>query len=382
MKTLKDFNFANKRVLVRCDFNIPLSEKEEILDDFRIKLVLPTIKYLIQSGAKVILISHLEMKGEVISLKVIIPRIEELLGRKIKFLPDCLGENVKRETEMMRVGEVILLENLRFYKGEKEADSQFAKEISQLGDFYINEAFSCSHRSHASITLLPKYLPAAAGLLLEREIKTLSQILENPKRPLIAIIGGIKIESKIKIILNLLEKADHLLLGSKIGETILAQKMILIGREGKEEELIKKIELTNPKLHLPIDGRISLREGPESYFRIGGIGTLKKEEEIFDIGPETIKIFVEIIKKGRTIFWSGPLGMFERKEFEIGTKEIAEAVTRNYSAFKAAGGGETISALNKFGLSEKFDFLSTGGGAMLEFLAGEKLPGLVALNRY
>ncbi len=380
MKTLKDFNFTNKRVLVRCDFNVPISAEGDILDDFRLQSALPTIQFLIQSGAKIILMSHLEMKEKVISLKAILSALEGLLGKKIKFLPNCFGENVKKEVEMMKAGNVILLENLRFYKEEKEADPKFAKEISQLGDFYINEAFSCSHRAHASIVGIPKYLPSAAGFLLEKEIKTLSQILERPKRPLIAIIGGIKIETKIKTILNFLEKADHLLLGSKIGEVILAQKMILIGRQIAEEKLIEKIKLTDPKLHLPFDGRISLREGTESYFRIGGVGTLKKEEEIFDVGPETIKIFVEIIKKGRTIFWSGPLGMFEKKEFEAGTKEIAEAITRNYSAFKVAGGGDTISAINKFELAQKFDFLSTGGGAMLEFLAGEKLPGIEALK--
>ncbi len=380
LKTLRDFDFMGRPVLVRCDFNVPLSETGEVLDDFRIKSSLPTIQSLSEAGAKVILISHLEVKDEIVSLKAIRPKLEELLGKKIKFFPDCIGENVKKEVERMRAGEIILLENLRFYQGEKEADPQFAKELARLANFYVNEAFSCSHRNHASIAILPKYLPSAAGFQLEKEIKILSQILERPERPLVAIIGGIKIETKIKTILKFLEKADHLLLGSKIGEVILAEKMILVGRETGKEKFSEGIELTDPKLHLPIDGRISLKEEPESYFRIGGIGSLRKEEEIFDIGPETTKIFVNIIKEGKTIFWSGPLGMFEKKEFEVGTKEIAQAIIRNYSAFKIAGGGDTISALNQFGVADKFDFLSTGGGAMLEFLAGEKLPGIEALQ--
>lgn len=380
MKTLKDFNLSGKRVLVRCDFNVPISEKGEVLEDFRIKSTLPTIEFLIEAGAKVILLSHLEVKEKIVSLGPVAKKINALLEGKVKFLPGLINENTKNEIEKMKEGDVILLENVRFYKGEKEGDINFAKQLASLGDFYINEAFSCSHRKHASIYLLPKLLPSAAGFLLEKEVKTLSKILKEPERPMVAIIGGIKIETKIKTILNLLEKADHLLLGSKIGEAILAQKMVLIGREIKEEKLVEKIELTNPKLHLPIDGRISLKEETEAYFRTGGIGTLKKEEEIYDIGPETTRIFSEIIKDAKTIFWSGPLGMFENKRFEGGTRDIAEAIVKNHLAFKVAGGGDTIFALNSFGLLEKFDFVSTGGGAMLEFLAGETLPGLEVLG--
>jgi len=380
VKKLKDFDFKGKRVLVRCDFNVPLSPEGEILDDFRIRASFPTIKYLVENRAKIILISHLETKGKLMSLKPIAFRLGELLKKEVKFLPDCVGKKIEIETKKMESADIVLLENLRFYKEEEENNTNFAKEISKMGDFFINEAFSCSHRAHASIVGIPKYLPKAAGLLLEKEIKVLSQILENPLRPFTAIIGGIKIETKIKTILNILEKADHLLFGSKIGEVILAQKMILSGREFPEEKLIEKIDLTNPKIHLPLDGKIALKNLEENYLRTGGIGTLKKEEEIFDIGPETTRLFKEIIKEAKTILWSGPLGMFEDKRFEMGTKEITQAIVKNYSAFKVAGGGETILAINKFGLADKFDFISTGGGAMLEFLAGEKLPGLSALE--
>jgi len=380
MRTIKDYNFSQRKVLVRCDFNVPISEEGEVLEEFRIKAALPTIEYLSKNRAKVILLSHLEAKEKVVSLAPVAKKLKEIFGEKFEFVPDLIGERAREKINQMREGEIVLLENLRFHKGEKEGDLQFAKTLSQFGDFYVNEAFSCSHRKHASIYILPRLLPSAAGFLLEKEVNTLSKILKNPERPLVSIIGGIKIDTKMKTILNLLEKSDHLLLGSKFGEIVLAHKAILVGREVPQEELLDKIELTNPKLHLPVDGRIGLKDKNESYFRIGSIGTLKKEEEIYDIGPETIKVFSQIIKGAKTIFWSGPLGMFEDKRFEFGTKEIAQAIIKNHSAFKVAGGGDTIFALNSFSLLQKFDFISTGGGAMLEFLAGEKLPGLEALG--
>jgi len=380
MRTIKDYNFSQRKVLVRCDFNVPISEEGEVLEEFRIKAALPTIEYLSKNRAKVILLSHLEAKEKVVSLAPVAKKLKEIFGEKFEFVPDLIGERAREKINQMREGEIVLLENLRFHKGEKEGDLQFAKTLSQFGDFYVNEAFSCSHRKHASIYILPRLLPSAAGFLLEKEVNTLSKILKNPERPLVSIIGGIKIDTKMKTILNLLEKSDHLLLGSKFGEIVLAHKAILVGREVPQEELLDKIELTNPKLHLPVDGRIGLKDKNESYFRIGSIGTLRKEEEIYDIGPETVKIFSQIIKGAKTIFWSGPMGMFEDKRFEFGTKEIAQAIIKNHSAFKVAGGGDTIFALNSFSLLQKFDFISTGGGAMLEFLAGEKLPGLEALG--
>jgi 3-phosphoglycerate kinase len=380
MRTIKDYNFSQRKVLVRCDFNVPISEEGEVLEEFRIKTALPTIEYLSKNRAKVILLSHLEVKEKVVSLAPVAKKLKEIFGEKFEFVPDLIGERAREKINQMREGEIVLLENLRFHKGEKEGDLQFAKILSQFGDFYVNEAFSCSHRKHASIYILPRLLPSAAGFLLEKEVNTLSKILKNPERPLVSIIGGIKIDTKMKTILNLLEKSDHLLLGSKFGEIILAHKAILVGREVPQEELLDKIELTSPKLHLPVDGRIGLKDKNESYFRIGSIGTLRKEEEIYDIGPETVKIFSQIIKGAKTIFWSGPMGMFEDKRFEFGTKEIAQAIIKNHSAFKVAGGGDTIFALNSFSLLQKFDFISTGGGAMLEFLAGEKLPGLEALG--
>lgn len=326
MKTLKDFDVKNKRVLVRCDFDIPLDEKGNITDDFRIKKVIPTIEYLIENKSKVILMGHLGRPGgkAVKTLKV------EPVRKK---LSEILGISIKEKDS-----QVILLENLRFDKRERENDSGFAQELAKLGDIYINDAFANSHRDHASIVGVPKYLPSGAGFLLEKEIKVLSNILENSEHPLVAIIGGIKIESKAKVIEQFLEKADHVLIGGKIAYNL---------------------NLTSSKLHLPVDHKDGL-----------------------DIGPKTIEMFSEIIRKAKMIVWAGPLGKFEDPVYEQGTKQIAEEISKNDKAFKIAGGGDTIFALTKWGLRDKFDHISTGGGAMLQFLSGEELPGLKALGYY
>ncbi len=387
MKSLKSFNFKNKKALVRCDFNVSLSDKGEILDDFRIKQTLPTIEYLTDKQAKVILISHLgrpqekkEIKKEKLSLKPIALSLEKHLNKKVKFLNDCLGQKVEHEIDKMQAGEIILLENLRFYKQEEEGDEEFAKKLASLADVYINDAFSASHRAHASITAITKFLPSYAGLLLEKEINILSRVLEKPWRPLIAIIGGVKIETKIKLINQFLKKSDHLLLGSKLVEIILSSKGILVNRFPSSIKEVEKINLTHPGLHLPVDGQMALSTMGEEYSRIGAIGTLKKEEEVYDIGPETTKVFVGIIKSAKMIIWNGSLGMTERKPFDKGSKEIADAILRNHAAYKIVGGGDTIAFLSSLKILDKFDHVSTGGGAMLEFLGGDKLPGIEALK--
>ncbi len=379
MKKFSGFNFKNKTVLLRCDFNVPISENGEVLDDFRIRKTIPTIKYLIEQNAKIVLISHLEVKKKDLSLRCIIPKLNELLDKKVELLTDYLEADTKEKIKEMNFDKIILLENLRFYKEEKENNQEFAKKISELADFFINEAFSVSHRNHASIVSIPRYLPSTIGILFEKELEVLSRVSENPKSPFVVILGGVKVQTKVKTILNLLEKSDYMLLGGKVGEAILSQKGILTDRDFKKDELIAKIDITNLKIHLPLDGLIRPKDS-KNHLRIGAIRTLKKEEDIYDIGPETIKLFVKIIKKAKTILWSGPLGMYEDERFETGTKEILNAVVNNRSAFKIAGGGNTISAITKFGLTDSFDFLSTGGGAMLKFLASEKLPGLEAIR--
>jgi len=385
MKSLSDFNFRNKRVIVRCDFNVSIKDGK-VFGDFRIKEVIPTINHLTENEAKVILVSHLgqpKEKESNYSLKPVALKLEELLGKNVKFLNDCQGSKVGREIKKMKVGQIVLLENLRFYPGEEQNDLKFAQALAKLGDIYISEAFSVSHRNHASIATLPKLMPSGIGFLFGREIMALAKIKENPARPLVVIIGGIKISSKIKVIERFLSKADHLLLGGKIANIILRVKGICLGKPWPEEDVIKiieKLKLTDTKIHLPIDVIVSPNESGEVYIRETGPGNVRKEEGIFDIGPETVQTFKRIIEEGKTIIWSGALGMAENEKFRQGTKSIAEAIARNHQAFKVAGGGDTTKLLNQFGLSEKFSYISTGGGAMLNYLVGEKMPGIKALK--
>lgn len=344
MKTLKDFDFKNKKVLVRCDFQVPLDEEGNILDDFKIRATIPTVEYLIEKKAKVILMSHwkpMESQKKAESLKLILPRIAGLLKKRIKFLDNCVGEKVKKEIEKMRSGEIVLLENLRSHKEEEANDDGFARELAVLGDIYINDAFGVSHRPHASLIGIPKYLPCGAGLLLEKEIKVLKRIMENPQKPLIAVIGGAKVETKTKVINELSKDADF----------------VLVGDLTKSEIKEQNIQFANPQ---------------KIVFPVGPVNA-------FDISDKTIDIFKEKIATAKTVFWTGPLGQVEKNEFQKGTMAVAQAIIAS-GAFSVAGGGETVWFLGQSGLIDKFSHVSTGGGAMLAYLAGEKLPGIEALN--
>lgn len=372
--------------MLRCDFNVPVDEKGVILNDFRIKQSLPTIEYLLSQGAKVILMSHLRRpEGKVVeSLRL--DRVQEELSKHLNLsvakTKDCVGQEVKEQTLNMEAKEILLLENLRFHKEEEQGDDGFAKELADLGEIYINDAFSICHREHASITGVPKYLPSAAGFLLEKEIKVLARVLKNPWRPLVIIVGGVKVDTKLGVVEQFLQKADHLLLGGQVANAVLQAKGIIIGKylEPKFLKRAESVDITHPKIHLPVDGLIALENRQESYFRVGGVGSVRKEESVFDIGPETVKIFSQIIKSAKMILWAGPLGLFEEEKFAGGTRQIAQNIARNHSAFKVAGGGDTNAALDKFNLREKFDHISTGGGAMLEFVSGKNLPGIEALG--
>ena len=339
MKSLKDFNVNKKRILVRCDFNVPLSNKGVILDDFRIIQTIPTIKYLIKKQAKIILISHLGRplnKSKKYSLKVISKRLQKLLGKKVKFIPDSI------EIESINPGEIVLLENIRFYKEEENNNKEFAKKLAKLGDIFINDAFSVCHREHASIVGIPKYLPSGAGFLLEKEIKSLTSLLKSNKKPFIVIIGGKKVETKIKFIDKISKIADLILIGG------------LIARELKS----KNIALKYPKkVIFPID---EINNG-------------------LDIGKETINLFKKEILDAQTIFWSGVFGKIEDRRFTKGSAEIAKAIVKK-NILSVAGGGETVEFIRKMKLEKKFNHLSTGGGAMLKFLSGEELPGIKALK--
>lgn len=385
MRSIKELEVQNKRVLVRVDFNVPLDKKGRVSDDYRLKEALPTIEYLKKNQAKIILISHLgkpsENKEPEFSLRQVVSQLEKLLKEKIKFLPDCVGEKTEKKINLMKSGRVVLLENLRFYPGETKNDLEFAKSLAKLGDVYVNDAFSASHREHASVARLPGLIPSAAGLSLQREIKFLSKIKDKAKKPLIIIIGGKKTD-KIESLPKLIKLSDYTLLNGFLSEIILIGKEILLGRSLPEKgilEAIEKINLTNSKLHLPNDVLISL-EKDWTYKRIAGLGTLRREERVYDIGLETIEVYSTIIKKAGTIFWAGPLGFFEEERFQQGTKEVGEKIVRNYKAFKVAAGGDTISAIKKFGWSDKFDYTSAGGGALLDFISGEKMPGIEALK--
>lgn len=385
MKTLYDFNVTNKRVLVRTDFNVSLKDGQ-IVDDFRIRASLPTIKKLLEKKAKIILISHLARpaghREREYTLKPIAQRLSELINQPVKFLDDCLGQSVQEAVNQMPAGQIILLENLRFYPEEENNHPEFAKQLASLAEIYLNDAFGVCHRAHASIVGLPQYLPSAAGCLLEKEIKVLSQILESHQGPLVAIIGGVKISTKLKVIKNFLAKADHLCLGGALANTILRAQGIAIGQSLVEEEMIEKIKelnLTDTKLHLPVDVVTALDSQNHTFNRIAPVGGTEENEVILDIGPETRELFSTIIKRAKTIAWNGPMGFFEIEEFAQGTKAVAEAVAQN-KGFSLVGGGETITFLDKLGLSDKISHLSTGGGAMLQFLAGQKLPGIEALE--
>jgi phosphoglycerate kinase len=312
MKTINDFDVKNKRVLVRCDFNVPFDEKGNIENDFRIRQTIPTIKYLIKKGAEIVLMSHLAGDRGL----------------------DPVWERVKKYVS----GDMKFLDNLRLNKGEEENSDEFAKELAQNGDIYVNDAFGVCHRNHASVVAITKYLPSAAGLLLEKELKVLSKIMENPDRPMVAVIGGVKLESKAKVVDRFLQTADKILIGGKIASEVkINSEKIVLAKDN-------------------VDG--------------------------FDVGPETVEEFRKIIKTAKTIVWAGPLGFFEKKPYNEGTKKIAEEICKNKKAFKVAGGGETIAAIAELSLEKGFDHLSTGGGAMLAFLGGEELPGLKALNYY
>lgn len=346
MKTLNDFDFKNKRVLVRCEFNVPLDEKGNISDDFRIVQTLPTINYLIEKGAKLLLMCHLgRPDGKIVKklrLDPVAEKLSVLLGRPIKKLNDCVGAEVEEAIQKIQSGEVFLLENLRFYKEEEENDENFAKKLSKLGDIYINDAFGDSHRAHASIVGVPKYLPHGAGFLLEKEVKFLTKIMKNPKRPLVAIIGGKKIEkTKLNLINRFSGNGGWVLIGGLI-------------KKGIKE---KNIKLDEPqKVIEPVEEVIGL-----------------------DISQKTVNLFKEKIKKAKTIFWDGVLGKTEEKKFQAGSEAIARAIIAS-SAFSVVGGGETVEFINRLGLSGKFNHVSTGGGAMLDFISDGKLVGIEALK--
>ncbi|MBU1136859.1 phosphoglycerate kinase [Patescibacteria group bacterium] len=386
MKFLKDFNFTNKRVLVRVDFNEPIKDGQ-LASDFKIRAARLTIEYLLEQNAKIILLTHWgRPDGKVVEeLKTDLlgQSLSLLIGQKVKKLNGCVGEEIREEIDRMGPGEIILLENVQFEPGEKANNPKFAAALAELADFFILDAFGQAHRDYASISGVPKLLPSCAGLLLAKEVKVLSGILNKPKRPLVVIIGGVKISTKIELIESFSNQADNLLLGGALANTFLKAKGISVGQSVIEEEMVGKVKemnLDNDKIVSLVDGVVSASVDGKSTSRISPIGDLSENEMILDIGPETVKKFEDIIKKAETIIWNGPMGLFEIGLFASGSNAIAEAITQS-KAFSLVGGGDTIALLEGLNLLDKIGHISTGGGAMLEFLAGKKLAGLEALKK-
>ncbi|OGD30186.1 phosphoglycerate kinase [Candidatus Azambacteria bacterium RIFCSPHIGHO2_02_46_12] len=385
MLTIKSADVKNKKVLLRVDFNVVLVKKggtTRIADDFRIRAALPTIKHLLKNKAKIIIASHLGDGKE--SLRPVSRRLEKLLKKKVRFVGECAGKQVEEKVRAMKNGQILFLENLRRHPEEKKNDLEFAEKLARLAQIYVNDAFGVCHRPHASVVGITKFLPSYAGLLLEKETNVLEQATTSPDRPLAVIVGGAKISTKIKLIERFLNLADDVILGGALANTVLKAKGLNIGKSLVEEEMIKplkKIEITSPKLHLPVDVIVSSSESGERPVRVCGVGGVKNGEKIFDIGPDSLVLFDKIIHNAKTIIWNGPIGLFEVEQFARGSYFIAQSVAAS-SAYSIVGGGETIAVLGKLNLTDKFNHVSTGGGALLEFLSGNKLPGLESLGYY
>ncbi len=376
MKIVNNFDVKGKRVLVRCDFNVPLDKNGYILDTSRIEKSIPTIDYLIKNNAKVILMSHLgnpkDKNDKKLSLSLVQEKLTEYLGCSITKADDCIGSNVEQWIKkQMQDSEVLLLENLRFHNQEKDNDIEFAKKIAKLGDIFINNAFSVSHRKHSSIVSVPRFLPSGIGFLFEKEINVLNKVLEKQKQGLVVIIGGAKLKAKTSPIAGLLSKIDILLIGGKIANVFLREKQEVSDSDFKT--FFQKISGFDSKIKLPLDLVMSNNE-----VKLSEKVDTNNYAKAFDIGPKTIDMFSDIIKKAEVVVWAGPLGMTEDKRFEKGSLEIANAIL-NANVFSVVGGGNTIAFLKNKGLLDKFDYVSTGGSAMLEYLSKATLPGIKSL---
>lgn len=388
-KTLGDIDVQGKRVLVRVDFNVPL-KNGEVLDDTRIVAALPTIKYLLERKAKVILVTHLgRPKGKVVpelSVQPLASIIGSHLGRKVIFAGDCGGPDSAEAVGKMAESDVVLLENVRFDPGEEKNDPVLGKKLAQLAEVFVDDAFGDSHRDHASTVAVTEYLPAVAGFLMEKEIDSLSEVVENPKRPFALVLGGAKAEDKIPVVENLIDKVDSLLIGGVMGNTFLKSQGYELGKSRIEEDsletardILKKCAAQGVEIVLPQDLVVADRFAPDAEVRVVPVNEVPSEWMALDIGPATVQAFAEKIANARTVVWNGPLGVYEMDKFAVGTKQVALAMAAT-QAKTVIGGGDVVAAVEAAGVSEKIQHISTGGGASLEFLSGKKLPGVEALN--
>jgi phosphoglycerate kinase len=383
--TIRDLQLEGKRVFIRVDFNVPLNDQNEIEDDTRIRASLPAIEYALEHGASVILASHLgrpkDKPEEKYSMKPVAKRLGELLHRPVKIAADIIGPEAQSESKSLVPGEILLLENLRFHPGEKKGDVEFARELAQLADLYVNDAFGTSHREDASMVAMARnFEKRAAGFLIEKELHYLGKLMKDPDRPYIAILGGAKISDKIEVIQSLLVRVDHLLIGGAMAYTFFKAKGMDIGKSLCEDD---KLELANDllksgKIELP-DDSVLAREPKEGEIRIVKTGEHFGDWMGLDIGPATREKYSEIIRSAKTVFWNGPMGMFEIETFAGGTNAIARTLA-SIQATTVVGGGDSVSAIEKIGVADQITHISTGGGASLEFLTGKELPGIAVLT--
>ena len=389
-KTVRDIDVNGKKVLVRCDFNVPQDENGNITDNRRIVAALDTIKYLLDNNAKVILCSHLgRPKGEFkpeFSLAPVAAELSKLLGKEVKLSKDVVGEDSVKLASELKEGEVMLLENVRFEAGETENDEELSKKFASLAEVFVNDAFGTAHRAHSSTTGVASFLPAVSGFLIEKELKFLGGALENPERPFVAILGGKKVSDKIGVINSLLEKVDVLLIGGAMAYTFFKAQGYGVGNSICEEdkldlalELMQKAKDKGVKMLLPIDTKVGKEFSPDTESMVVDYTAIPDGWEGFDIGNKTIELYTEELKKAKTVIWNGPVGLFEFDQFAVGTNAIANTLAE-LDAIKIIGGGDSAAAVEKAGLAEKFTHVSTGGGASLEFLEGKKLPGIEALQ--
>lgn len=389
-KTVRDLDVAGKKVLVRVDFNVPLNDKGEITDDTRITASLPTIQYLLEQKAAVILMAHLgRPKGQVkpeLSLAPVAKHLGKLLGKKILFAPDCVGEAAQAAASKLKPGHILLLENLRFHKEEEKNDMEFAEKLASLADLYVNDGFGVSHRAHASVEGVTHFLPAAAGFLLEKEIQYVGQAVTNPLHPFVAIIGGAKVSDKIGVISNLLDKVDTLLIGGGMANTFLAAQGYKMGKSLVEEdkldlakELLAKAKKNKVNMLLPTDLVMAAAFAPDAEHVTEKVKNLHQAYMALDIGAETSKAYAEALADAKMIVWNGPMGVFEMDAFCKGTEAVAKAVAKS-RATSIVGGGDSVAAIEKLGLAKRITHISTGGGASLEYLEGKVLPGVAALD--
>ena len=389
-KTVKDIDLKGKRVFVRCDFNVPMDENQNITDNTRIVAALPTIKYLLEQNCKIILASHLgRPKGEFkpeFSLKPVAKELSKLLNKEVIMAKDVIGEETIQKALNLKEGEIMLLENVRFHKEETDNNPEFAKKLASMAEVFVNDAFGTAHRAHASTTGIADYLPAVSGFLIEKELKFLGNAVNNPERPFVAILGGAKVSDKIGVIDSLLEKVDTLMIGGGMAYTFFKAQGYEVGNSICEvdkldlaKSAMEKAKQKGVKLLLPVDTKVGKEFKEDTESKIVKWTEIPADWEGFDIGPETIKMFTDELKTAKTVVWNGPLGLFEFDQFAIGTNAIAEALAE-LDATTIIGGGDSAAAVKKAGLEDKMTHISTGGGASLEFLEGKKLPGIECLQ--